>query len=45
LTRGREGRRLTPFEALARIKSMRSAFDMDMLRRLIEVLAKADLTS
>ena len=45
LTRGREGRKLTPFEALARIKSMRSAFDMDMLRRLIEVLAKADLTS
>jgi len=45
LTRGRNGRRLTPFEALARIKSMRSAFDMEMLRRLIEVLAKADLTS
>ncbi|WP_207260637.1 HD domain-containing phosphohydrolase [Desulfovibrio sp. Huiquan2017] len=45
LTRGRTERRLTPFEALVRIKSMRSAFDMDMLRRLIEVLAKADLTS
>ncbi|WFS62943.1 HD domain-containing phosphohydrolase [Pseudodesulfovibrio thermohalotolerans] len=45
LTRGRTGRGLTPFEALTRIKSMRSAFDTEMLRRLIEVLSKADLTS
>lgn len=45
LTRGREGRRMTPYEALTHIKSLRSSFDKDMLRRLITVLAKADLTS
>ncbi|MBG0791303.1 MAG: HD domain-containing protein [Desulfovibrionaceae bacterium] len=45
LTRkGRDGRTLTPFEALTQIKSMRNAFDKDMLKRLIAVLAKADLT-
>ena len=44
LTRqGRDGRILTPFEALTHIKSMRNAFDPDMLKRLIAVLAKADL--
>ncbi|MCJ2165675.1 MULTISPECIES: HD domain-containing phosphohydrolase [unclassified Pseudodesulfovibrio] len=44
LTRGKEGRRMTPFEALTHIKSMRNAYDKEMLRRLISVLAKADLT-
>lgn len=42
--RGREGRILSPFEALTQIKSMRNAYDPDMLKRLIAVLAKADLT-
>jgi len=45
LTRGAPGhKQLTPFEALTRIKSMRNAFDPDMLKRLIAVLSKAELT-
>jgi response regulator RpfG family c-di-GMP phosphodiesterase len=45
LTRkGRDGRILSPFEALTHIKSLRGSFDPDMLKRLIAVLAKADLT-
>jgi len=38
------GRSMSPFEALTHIKSMRSSFDQDLLKRLIAVLAKADLT-
>lgn len=38
------GRAMSPFEALTHIKSMRNSFDQDMLKRLIAVLAKADLT-
>lgn len=42
--RGGPGRKkMTPFEALTRIKSRRSAHDQDMLKRLIAVLSKADL--
>lgn len=45
LIRGGLGRKsLTPFEALTRIKSMRNAFDPEMLKRLIAVLSKAELT-
>lgn len=45
LTRGgKRTKPLTPFEALTRIKSMRNAFDKDMLKRLIAVLSKAQLT-
>lgn len=45
LTRqGRDGRILSPFEALTHIKSMRNAYDQEMLKRLIAILAKADLT-
>lgn len=45
LTRGMPPHRkpLTPFEALSRIKQHRSAFDAGMLKRLIAVLAKADI--
>lgn len=44
-TRGGHGRNpLTPFEALTRIKSMRNAYDQDMLKRLIAVLSRAELT-
>jgi len=34
---------LTPFEALTRIKQSRSAYDPEMLKRLIAVLSKADI--
>jgi len=44
LTRGTGGRKMTPFEALTHIKSMRNSFDQDMLKRLIAILAKANLT-
>jgi response regulator RpfG family c-di-GMP phosphodiesterase len=45
LTRGSGGRkRLTPFESLTRIKSMRNAHDPDMLKRLITILSSAELT-
>lgn len=46
LTRGgRRGQKpLTPFEALTRIKQCRGAFDGEMLKRLIAVLSKADIT-
>lgn len=37
------GKRLTPFEALNRIKSQRNAHDPEMLKRLINVLSKADM--
>jgi len=44
LTRDSGGRkRLTPFEALTRIRSMGSAYDSDMLKRLIAVLSTAEL--
>lgn len=39
-----DGRIMSPFEALTHIKSMRNSFDQDLLKRLIAVLAKADLT-
>lgn len=43
LLRGEYGqKRLSPFEALTRIKSRRSAHDPEMLKRLISVLSKAD---
>lgn len=41
---GPNQKRLTPFEALIRIKNRRSAFDPEILRRLIEVLSKANIT-
>lgn len=42
--RGRPGqKKMTPFEALTRIKGRRSVHDQDMLKRLITVLSKADL--
>ena len=45
LTREGSGRKtLTPFEALTRIKSMRNAHDGDMLKRLIAILSRAELT-
>ncbi|BCS88623.1 HD-GYP domain-containing protein [Pseudodesulfovibrio sediminis] len=44
LTRGVDGRKKTPFEALTHIKSMRSSYDQEMLKRLIAILAKANLT-
>lgn len=46
LTRGvgRGRKPLTPFEALTRIKQCRGAFDPEMLKRLIAVLSKADIT-
>ncbi|WP_319469270.1 HD domain-containing phosphohydrolase [uncultured Pseudodesulfovibrio sp.] len=44
LTRGGKGKKkLTPFEALTRIKSRRGAFNAEMLKRLIAVLSKAEL--
>jgi len=44
LTRGSAGRKkLTPFEALTRIKGMRKGHNPEMLKRLIAVLSKADL--
>lgn len=44
LTRGTEYRKpFTPFEALTHIKARRNQFDLDMLKRLIVVLSKADL--
>ncbi|QJB56419.1 HD domain-containing phosphohydrolase [Pseudodesulfovibrio sp. zrk46] len=45
LTRGLHGRKkLTPFEALTRIKNRRGCFDKEMLARLIAILSKAKLT-
>ncbi|MDC0336209.1 HD domain-containing protein [Pseudodesulfovibrio sp.] len=47
LTRGTSKKKrkvLTPFEALTRIKSQRNAHDPEMLKRLIAVLSKAELT-
>ena len=45
LVRPRAGRKpLTPFEALVRIRSRRNAHDPEMLKRLIEVLSKAEIT-
>ncbi len=45
LIRGGRGRKaLTPFEALTRIKSCRNAYDSEMLKRLIAVLSRAELT-
>ncbi len=45
LIRGMYNRKkLTPFEALTRIKSRRNAHDPEMLKRLISVLSKAKLT-
>jgi len=44
LIRGRNGRRLTPFEALTHIKAQRNAFDKDILKHLIVILSKAELT-
>jgi len=45
LTRGvGKNKRLTPFEALTRIKSQRNAHDPEMLKRLIAILSKAELT-
>ncbi len=44
LTRGmNRKKKLTPFEALTRIKSQRNAHDPEMLKRLIAVLSKAEL--
>nr|WP_287412101.1 HD domain-containing phosphohydrolase [Pseudodesulfovibrio sp.] len=43
LVTGKYGRKKTPFEALTHIRSMRSAFDQKMLKRLISVLATSDL--
>lgn len=44
LTSGRSGRTMTPFEALTHIKAQRGAFDQEMLKKLIAILAKANLT-
>lgn len=45
LIRGMNNRKkLTPFEALTRIKSRRNAHDPEMLKMLISVLSKAKLT-
>ncbi|QGY39423.1 metal-dependent phosphohydrolase [Pseudodesulfovibrio cashew] len=41
---GEARKRHTPFEALTRIKSRGAAHDQDMLKLLIEVLSKAELT-
>ncbi len=43
LVRG-AGKVLTPFEALTRIKSQRTAHDPEMLKRLIAILSKAEMT-
>lgn len=44
LTRGQgKTKKLTPFEALTRIKSQRNAHDPEMLKRLIAVLSKAEI--
>ncbi|MUM76712.1 HD domain-containing protein [Pseudodesulfovibrio sp. F-1] len=44
LVRGGPGRKpLTPFEALTRIKSQRGAYDVDLLKRLIATLSRAEL--
>lgn len=37
-------KRLTPFEALTKIKNERTAYDAEMLKMLIEVLSEAKLT-
>lgn len=45
LTRGvGKSKKLSPFEALTRIKSSRNAHDPEMLKMLIEVLSKAQIT-
>jgi HD-GYP domain-containing protein (c-di-GMP phosphodiesterase class II) len=44
LVRGGPGRKkLTPFEALTRIKSQRGAYDTELLKRLIATLSRAQL--
>ncbi len=45
LIRGMGGHQvLTPFEALTRIKDRRGAHDLELLKRLITILSRADLT-